>query len=116
MLVLLIISYILSSSSALILLKLGSVNGPPISVAHGISLNLNPYVVTGFVLYGLSFLIYTYLISKLELGFIIPLTTAFVYVFIFTASYFIFHEVFTPLKVTAISLIVLGIIMLNFSK
>lgn len=113
----LIIAYVLSTSSGLVLLKLGSTNGAPISIIDGaLKFNFNLYSIIGFFLYGLSFALYIYLISKFDLGFIIPLTTALVYSLIFVASFLIFHEVFSLIKVIAISLIVFGVILLNLHK
>jgi small multidrug resistance pump len=113
----LLIIYILSTSSGLILLKLGSSSGAPFSIVdHALKLNLNPLNVLGILLYGISFLLYTYLLSKFDIGFIVPLTTAVVYVIIMTASFLLFKEVFTPLKVVAITLIVIGVILLNLHK
>jgi drug/metabolite transporter (DMT)-like permease len=110
----LLITYVLTTSGGLILLKLGTTSGLPISfVDNAIKFNLNAYSVLGLLLYASSFVLYIYLISKFDLGYIIPLTTALVYTLIFTASFFIFHEVFTVLKITAISLIILGVILLN---
>jgi drug/metabolite transporter (DMT)-like permease len=78
--------------------------------------NLNFYAVAGIFLYACSFLLYIYLISKNDLGYIIPLTTALVYIVIFVASYFVFHEVFTATKIVGIMLIVGGLIFLNLPK
>jgi len=109
--------YILTTSTALITLKLGTKAAAPIAFIEGkIHLNLNPYVIVGIGLYGTSFLIYTYLISKFDLGYIIPLTTAFVYIAIFLASFFIFKEVFTAVKILGIALILGGIILLNLKR
>lgn len=106
--------YVLSTSGGLILIKLGTSNGLPVSIVdNALKLNLNPYSIIGILLYALSFVLYIYLISKFDLGYIIPLTTALVYSVIFAASFFIFHEVFTVLKIAAISLIILGVILLN---
>lgn len=106
--------YILATSSALVLLKLGAGSGAPFSVSSGkITLNLNLSVLSGIFLYGVSFLVYTYLISKYDLGYIIPLTTAFVYIVIFLASFTIFKESFTAFKIAGIALIVGGIFLLN---
>jgi drug/metabolite transporter (DMT)-like permease len=111
---LLVTLYILTTSSALICLKWGSSAGAPISAVAGkLALNLNPFVMGGIFLYGTSFLIYTYLISKYDLGYIIPLTTAFVYIIIFFASFTIFRESFTAFKIAGIALIVGGIFLLN---
>ena len=115
--ILLIISYVLSTAFGLILLKLGTNSGLPISIVeNAIKFNINIYTVFGMILYGVSFFLYIYLLSKFELGFIIPLTTALVYILIFVASYFIFHETFTVIKIMAISLIIFGVILLSAQK
>ncbi len=106
--------YVLSTSLGLIFIKLGTTDSLPVKFLDGkIHLNLNVHIVGGILLYGISFMLYTYLISKHDLGYIIPLTTALVYIVIFLASYLIFHEVFTLLKITGIGLIVIGLILLN---
>lgn len=115
--IILLISYVLSTSLGLILIKLGTAGGAPISIVeNSLKFNLNLYVISGIILYGISFALYIYLISKFDLGFIIPLTTALVYSIIFLASFFIFHEAFTLIKIAAISLIIFGVILLNFSR
>lgn len=110
----LIIAYVLATSGGLILIKIGSASGAPFAIIeHSIKFNLNPSIISGIFLYGLSFVLYTYLISKYDLGFIIPLTTALVYSLVFLASFVIFHEAFTIIKIAAISLIIFGVILLN---
>lgn len=109
--------YVITASLALILIKLGSSQGAPLSFEkQRIMLNLNPLIFIAGFLYIFSFILYTYLISKYELGYIIPLGTALVYILIFIASFVIFKEVFTALKIIGIGLIVLGLILLNFKK
>ena len=109
--------YVATTSLALIILKLGTSTGPPLSILEGKPhLNINLYTGTGIFLFGISFLTYTYLISRFDLGYIIPLTAAFVYIIVFTASYFIFKETFTATKIVGIALIVGGLIFLNLNK
>ena len=109
--------YVIATSLALVVLKLGSKSGAPAQITEGkLSINITPYTVLGIFLYGISFLIYMYLISKFDLGYIIPLTTALVYILIFTASFIIFKEAFTTIKIIGILLIVLGLMFLNFKK
>jgi multidrug transporter EmrE-like cation transporter len=108
---------VLVTSAALIILKLGSKAGAPIQYLDGkLAFNINAHTVTGIALYGTSFLLYMYLLSKYELGYIIPLTTALVYIIIFTASFFIFKETFTAMKIVGIALILAGLAFLNFGK
>lgn len=110
----LIAAFVLVTSSALVLLKLGSKDGAPIQFLEGkISFNLTPLIIFGVLLYGVSFVLYTYLLSKYDLGYIIPLTSALVYSLVFIASFFIFHEAFTAFKIAGIVLILIGLGLLN---
>lgn len=114
---LIIAAYAITTSLALIFLKLGSTNGAPVSYEHNkLQFNLGLYVISGVILYGISFIIYTYLVAKYDLGYIIPLVTALVYILIFIASFVIFKESFTMVKILAIGLILTGIVLLNVSK
>lgn len=109
--------FVATTSLGLIFVKLGTSNGLPIQILEGkLHFNLTFFSVTGILLYGTSFLLYMYLISKHDLGYIIPLTTAMVYAVIFVASYFVFHEVFTLVKILGIVLIVAGLVCLNVQR
>lgn len=106
--------YVLTTSLALIVLKLGTKSGLPIAYAnHKLQFNINFYSLLGLALYGVSFVTYVYLISKNDLGYILPLALAFVYIIIFSASAVIFKEVFTATKIIGIALIVVGMVFLN---
>jgi len=108
---------VLSTSLGLIAIKQGTGSGLPITFsAEKLQFHLNFFNIIGIFLYGVSFLLYVYLISKFDLGYIIPLTTALVYVVIFVASYFIFKEAFTAMKIAGIVLIVSGVIFLSLGK
>jgi drug/metabolite transporter (DMT)-like permease len=114
---LIIVIYALMSTSGLVLLKLGSAAGAPISFIDGkIHFNIGLITLGGIILYGLSFVIYMYLVSKNDLGYIIPVSTALVYIGIFLASFFIFKEAFTAFKILGIFLIIGGVILLNINK
>jgi drug/metabolite transporter (DMT)-like permease len=113
----LIALYTLATSLGLVFVKLGTDSGMPIKFINGkLHVSINFFTVAGIMLYGISFALYVYLISKNNLGYIIPLTTALVYICIFMASYFIFHEVFTITKVIGIALILSGLAFLNMHK
>lgn len=117
MLKILTVLYVLTTSAALVVLKLGSKDGAFAQFVNGkLDVNLTPYTVTGVFLYGVSFLLYMYLISKFDLGYIIPITTACVYILIFFASFVIFKEAFTAIKIAGIILIVIGVALLNLKR
>jgi len=114
---LILVAYVLFTSAGLIAIKFGTApTQHVIQLNEKIAIPFNLPILGGIVLYGLSFILYIYLISKFDLGYIIPLTTALVYILIFTASFIIFKEPFTALKVVAIGLIISGVILLNNSK
>lgn len=95
-------------------MKLGSTGGAPISiVSERLVFNLNPTLIIAGTLYVLSFLLYTYLISKFNLSYIIAVGTGLVYVVIFIVSFTVFKEIFTVKKVIACALILIGVILMN---
>lgn len=109
--------YVITTSLGLVILKLGAKAGPPVEYLNNrLHFNVNYYTVSGVVLYTISFLFYIYLISKYDLGYIIPLAAAFVYILIFIASAIVFNEVFTAFKIAGIVLIVSGLVLLNLNK
>lgn len=108
------IAYIIATASGLILIKLGSTAHAIIELTNGkIAFHPTPQNILGLFLYGISFVLYTYLVSKNDLGYIIPITTAFVYIIIFTASFLIFKESFTLPKIIGIAFIFIGLALLN---
>lgn len=108
-----ILLYAALSAGGLIAIKFGSDPAQGLMHIGKLVLPVTLPTLIGIGLYGTSFLIYLFLISKFDLGYIIPLTTALVYIIIFTASFFFFNEIFTPLKIIAILLIIGGVILLN---
>ena len=109
--------YILATSLALIVIKL-STNAEALLTVHNgqLLVTVHPLIFLGIVLYGISFLLYTYLLAHFNLGFIVPVTTALVYIIVFTASFLFFKESFTTGKVIGIGFIIVGLLLLNSTK
>jgi drug/metabolite transporter (DMT)-like permease len=107
--------YVFITSFALVAIKYGSDKGQS-QITDKLPINLNIYTISGIALYAISFLLYIYLLSKYDLGYIIPLLTAFLYVVIFIVSFFLLKEAFTVAKVFAIILILTGVIILNIGS
>lgn len=112
-----ILAYVILTSAALIVLRSGASEGAPISFDGGkLQLNISLVTAIGVILFGLSFVLYTYLLSIYDLGYIVPITTALVYTIIFTASYFVFDEKFDAYKIMGIFLVLGGVYVLNLSS
>lgn len=113
----LVLIYSVVAAMALLLVKTGSSDGGLVQIINDKArLVITPTLIAGMLLYGLSFLIYIYLVSKFDLGYIIPLTTAMVYIVVFISSAMFLKEAYTPLKIAGICLIVTGVLLINFKS
>ena len=109
-----LIAYVIATSLALLTLKISTLSGAHIGFSgESFVVAINFYTVCGIILYGLSFLIYTYLLSQFSLGYLVPITTALVYTVVFIASFVLFHEIFTVAKLAGITFVFLGLVLLN---
>lgn len=106
--------YLALTVSGLTLVKLGS-HGAALLSKNGDKLvwNIGPLVILGLFSYGLSFLLFMWLVSRFQLSFLIPLTTALVQVLIFIIAVTLFKESFTLIKLLAFVLIVIGVVLLQ---
>jgi len=109
-----IIIYSLLSNGGLLAIRYGAKKGTMISLSKGFfDIGLSFYSILGFLMYILSFLIYIVLVSKYNLSYIIPLTTAISYVIIFIASVFFLKETLGALQIAGYFIIMLGVILIN---
>lgn len=108
---------ILFSSLGQVLVKLGATKIPTDTVFNMQYITkyllLNKYIVSGLFLYGLSFLMWIKVLTKLELSYAYPLISI-SYIVIFLASYFLFKEPFTIQKLIGSALILTGVIVMGF--
>jgi len=98
----------LFTTSGTYLWKIGSANITSIE-----SFILNPFVIGGFVFYGLGSVILIFALSKGDLSVLYPIiSTGFIWTFLI--SYIIFREPVYVTKIVGILLIASGIIFLGF--
>lgn len=112
----LVFTYALIASCGLIAIKLGTPGGLLSFTNNSVEFHINAFVFVGIISYGISFLLYLVLISRYDLGHIVSLTASIVYLIVFVASFIIFGENFTPLKIAAICLILGGLLVMNSSS
>lgn len=109
-----IIIYLALTVSGLTLVKLGSQGSPLLSkTGDRFVWNLGPLVILGLIAYGLSFLLFMWLVSRFQLSFLIPLTAALVQISIFIVAIILFKESLTLIKLLAFVLIVVGVVLLQ---
>lgn len=84
-------------------------------ILHSIStLITNIPVVTGAFLYGISFLIWIKVLSKVELSYAYPMVSI-GYIFVMVFSYFVFKENITLMRLIGVSFIIIGVIFITKS-
>lgn len=108
---LLVVLYVITTVSALFLMKSGT-----LSVSIGDSafnLSIGGKNLLGFVFYVCSFMMWMFIIQKFDLNYIVPVATGSVYVLTFVAGAVLFNEVITAKQIAAVVLILLGILLMN---
>ena len=114
--IILFILYVLLSSSGLILFKLGVNNINIHFNLLGLSIGFSLQMILGIICYGLSFLLWLYLISKLNLTFAMPLSVALVNTSVIVGSYFFLNEKITPIQGIGIFIIILGVTLITWGE
>lgn len=114
--IILIIIYLILTVSGLILMKLGGNTGTLAFDNGNMNFGISLISLAGFICYICSFLLFTRLVVMFDLSYIMPLTTGIVQVLSLIASKLIFKENFTWQAVLGASLVIIGIIIMNYKK
>lgn len=108
--------YIVLTLLGLILMKKGG-NPGSLSVNNGeINLGMSLISMVGFICYILSFFLFTRIVVMFDLSYIMPICTGIVQVLTLVASYFVFKEQISKQGIIGASLVIIGIIIMNFKK
>ncbi|MBN1825115.1 MAG: EamA family transporter [Candidatus Eisenbacteria bacterium] len=75
---------------------------------------VNPYVLAGLALYGISALVWMIVLSRVNLSYAYPMVSM-GYVFVMIGSYYFFQEPVTMLRVLGTLVIVGGVILISQS-
>ncbi len=73
---------------------------------------LNPWIILGLGLFGVSFFFMAAALSRAELTLAYPLMSGIVYLLLLAIGFFIFHEKITLLRIGGMAFILAGITML----
>lgn len=115
--VLLLIIYVACSSLGLVLLKVGLNNGTLITLhSTFLELKLHTFLMTGAVLYILSFLLNMIVMSRFNLSYVYPISAGLIYIAILVFSLLILKEQMSLMQVMGTIFILIGIIIMNIKK
>lgn len=113
---LIIFVYVFLSVSGIVFFKLGSSALLSFSVSvNDFSLKMSWLAVLGLLFYLLSFFVYMGLIAKNNLSYLIPITTAAVYIATLVSSVLIFKEEVNNVQLFGSVLILFGVLLINLS-
>lgn len=73
----------------------------------------NPSVIIGLFLFGLAFIGYSFVLSKMQLSIAYPIMTGAGFLFVSVFSFILFNEPFNLLKILGILFIFIGIVFLS---
>ena len=112
----LICIYIILTLSGLTLMKLGG-NAGTIAVENGnMNFGISLVSLAGLVCYLCSFLLFTRIVVMFDLSYIMPLTTGIVQVLTLVVSKIVFKENFTWQAIVGASLVIIGVLIMNWKK
>lgn len=110
---------ILLAAGGQILMKLGVMRLGPLEIPGNIvsmatRMILNPGILAGLFVYGVSAFLWVIVLSKVELSYAYPMIAG-GYVVVALLSWIIFHDQITPMRIAALVIIVMGVILLGRS-
>ena len=107
----LFIIYVVLSSTGLVIFKLGT-TGPGINL-FGFNITLKMFV--GMLCYGMSFLLWLYIVSKVNLTIAMPLSVAFVNTLVVVESCILLKEKISIGQIIGIFLVIVGVMIMSGS-
>ncbi len=109
--------YVVFSVSGLTLVKLGSIQASGQEfVIPFLDMSITKMTLAGILCYGISFCLYMGVVSKFDLGIIIPILGGIVNILILLVSCFILKEKLTPNMIAGALIIIAGIIVMNLNQ
>lgn len=113
----LLMIYAVLAVGGLTCFKLGAQQALSVGITgSALSVSISWLSLLGMLMYVGSFLLYLGLLSKMELSYLSPVSSAIVYVLTMLVAYLVFHEGFTPMKLAGVALVLAGIILMNIKK
>lgn len=114
--VLLFILYVVLASSGLVLFKLGATNQSLHIEIFKQTISFSWKTIIGLCCYGLSFILWMYIVSKSDLTVAMPLSVALVNTLVVVESCILLGEKMNFMKGIGIFLIIFGVVLMLYKK
>jgi small multidrug resistance pump len=107
--------YLLLAAVGMVLIKSGHSAKSILTIPY-LNVSLSVRIILGILFYGMSFLVFTFYISRLNIGIAIPLLSGFGSVIMVIIGYLLFKEHITTGQFAGIGLIVVGTVLVGIFK
>ncbi|MCR4924825.1 MAG: hypothetical protein K5917_00895 [Clostridiales bacterium] len=104
--------YLLLALAGMTLIKMGGRSSGQFIHLLGFSVSLQ--TIAGMFFYGLSFLLYTFLISKMQLSITIPVLSMVSNCAVVMIGMIVFKEVLKPGQIVGITIMIAGVFIMGF--
>ena len=112
----LFVCYVLLAASGLILFKLGSANVNLSLNIFSISINYSVKMLLGLFCYGCSFIVWMFIVSKMNLTIAMPLSVAIVNTLVVVGSTLILKEKITLTQGIGIFVVIFGVCIMTWGN
>lgn len=116
MMTILFILYVLLSSSGLILFKLGAGSSNIHIHLFGLALNFSIKSIIGIMCYGCSFLLWLYIVSRMNLTIAMPLSIALVNTLVVIFSLIFLKEKINVTQIVGIFIVIAGVSIMSIGR
>lgn len=111
--IILVVMYILLTIAGLVLMKVGGNTGNIKLEKDCFIFSMSFLSLLGFICYISSFLIFTNIVVKFKLSYIMPITAGLIQVLTLLSGYIVFKENVTINGIIGVILVILGIVVMN---
>lgn len=112
----LVVAYIILTIIGLVLMKLGGNTGTIAISGFDFNFSMSFISLLGFILYILSFLLFTNIVVKFNLSYIMPITSGLIQVLTLISGFFIFKENISVNGIIGAGLVISGIVVMNIKS
>ena len=112
----LVVLYVILNILGLVLMKLGGNTGTVNIKGSSFDFSMSLISLIGFICYIMSFLIFSNIIVKFDLSYIIPITSGIVQVLTLISGFVIFSESITIKGIIGALMVISGIVIMNVKK
>ena len=105
--------YLIATTSGMALIKLGGSSTSLAIKGGNFAMSMSFISILGYLLYIISFLLWTKILTMFDLSYIVPITTGISQIIILLIAFGVFHENISTMGIIGIVITICGVICMN---